>query len=116
MFTIILMNKVDREPLRKVYAVDNGYLSREEKEDSSKYPLLSEVSKVDICVFDSADMSNLIVELKSLSSTLNNEDKEHIAKIIELAKVCKQNDQYIIGVTPFSNFLNESEIKLLSNK
>ena len=114
MFTVVLINKIDGKPLRKVYAVDNNYLSREEKEDSPKYPLLSEISEVDICVFNHADMNDFIGELKSLASILDHKFQEHISDIIQLAEMCKQNEDYVLGVTSFSTFLNETELKEIS--
>ena len=117
MFTIVLMRKSDSIPLEKVYAAENDYLSKEEKEDTLSYPLLSEISSVDICVFSSKDMLNLIKELKALKKTLGNYQCEHIDEIIELARICEQNSEYVLGFTPFATFLNDAELKpILSNE
>lgn len=115
MFTIVLMRKSDSVPLKKVYASENDYLTKEEKEDTSSYPLLSEVSSVDICVFSSEDMSNLIKELEILKTTLSNNQYRHIDEIIKLARACEQNSEYILGFTPFATFLNDMESKTISS-
>ena len=111
------MHKFDSTPLEKVYAAENDYLSKEEKEDTLSYPLLSEISSVDICVFSSKDMPNLIKELEILKTSSRNSQCGHIDEIIELARVCEQNTECILGFTPFATFLNDAELKpILSNE
>lgn len=116
MFTIVLMHTADSAPIRKVYDFNNNYLSREEKENSSDYPLLSEISEVDICVFSSKDMNKLIKELESLKSILETDNCRHISEVIDLAKLCQQNEEYVLGITPFTTFLNKSELESVFHK
>lgn len=111
MFTIVLMRKSDSTPLIKVYAVENDYLTKEETEDTLSYPLLSEVSSVDICVFSSGDMPDLIKELENLKINLSKNQNRHIDEIIELAKACEQKSEYVLGFTPFATYLNDAELK-----
>lgn len=110
MFTVVLMETNQSNPVEKVYSAGNDFLSKEDSEDSSSYPLLSEISLVDICVFSSARMPELIKELSCLKLTVNTEQQKHLSDIIELAKRCADMPDYILGFTPFATFLNDKEI------
>lgn len=76
--------------------------------DDPVYPLISELSDSDLDIFDSTDMTQLIIELELLKRNLTDEQKAHIDEIIRLAEICQENEDYTLGFTPFGEFLDNS--------
>ena len=99
MFTIILQNTKNDE-IERVSAVGNElYL---QQEDDTAFPYLSELSGSSYDVFDQSDMVNLIEELKKIRKILlDDNNRQHIDKIIDLALHCMNSTGYKLCFTPF---------------
>ncbi|MCQ4087551.1 hypothetical protein [Saccharibacillus sp. JS10] len=101
MFTVLLqgMNSEVIEELPSVEG-DEDYLMQDM--DDENFPFLSELSDTEYLLVISARTPGLIRELDSLLNQVQDiQSLEHLRKIKELAKRCKELEGSFLFITPF---------------
>ncbi|CAM3583852.1 MULTISPECIES: hypothetical protein [Saccharibacillus] len=100
MFTTLLQTK-DYEVIEEIPSVDGDekYLIQE---DNETFHLLSDFSSVEYLLTTSEDMPDLIKELDLLLGQVQSiESLEHLRRIKQLAKKCKNLKGSFLIITPF---------------
>ena len=86
--------------------IKNGNESFLWQDDEQEYPILSEVTTIDIETFFPGDMEDLIQELLKVKKHLNDKSElHHIEEIISLCKICKKRNEGQIVFNPFTNLV-----------
>jgi hypothetical protein len=116
MFNIQLyhyINDNDKELKSTIYNPDNyNYLAQEDRDN---FPMLSSIDPYYAVQFESADMPQLILELKAVKLILkNSEDISHLEQAIDICEICKLDNNDIVLFNPFSP--RESEWAIPMNK
>ncbi|VUD50964.1 hypothetical protein TDB9533_01326 [Thalassocella blandensis] len=99
MYSIILQDSLNNEVTRVFAAGNENYLPQK---NDSVYPYLSELSDSSFDVFSQQDMVGLVEELKTLKkSVIEDDQRKHIAEIINIAIQCLNKPNYKVCFTPF---------------
>lgn len=86
--------------------IKNGNESFLWQDDEDKYPILSEVTTFDIETFFPEEMNDLIQELINVKKELKDEENvNHINKIIGLCQKCQERNEGQIVFNPFTNLV-----------
>jgi hypothetical protein len=106
-------NDDDKELKATIYNSDNySYLAQE---DLDNFPMLSSIDPYYAVQFESADMPQLILELKAVKLILeNSEDISHLEQAIQICEICKLDTNDVVLFNPFSP--EESEWAILPSR
>jgi hypothetical protein len=74
------------------------------RDDEASFPILNEVTEVDIERYFPSEMDGLIMELESVCSAINDNEvmKEHFLEIIAMCRKCKSSPKAQIVMDPFT--------------